>query len=294
MPNSRLPILFSVAALLLAGGAYLHTKPAAMTSTQKETAYERVIRTGILRCGYDVYEPSIILDPNTKKMSGIFYDLMNEVGKRLSLKVDWSTQVGYGVIPQELALNRIDAFCGVVWPTAARARMGSFSVPVYYSAVYVFTRANDNRFDADYTKLNNPAYTVSIKDGDVAGSIAAADFPQTNHISIGEMAHTSQMLEDVATKKADATFNELVGFYNYSKTNPNKLKVVGRDKPPLRYFASTVMMGAEEYQLKTMIDVAIGELIQSGFVEKLLQKYEGNRELYMRVGEPYKKLPNQP
>jgi ABC-type amino acid transport substrate-binding protein len=290
MSNSRLPMVLSVAALLLAGGAYWHIKPITVAAPQKETAYERVLRTGTLRCGYDVYEPSIIMDPNTKKLSGIFYDLMNEVGKRLNVKVDWSTQVGYGVIPQELALNRIDAFCGVLWPTAERARAGTFSVPVYYSAVYVFARANDKRFDADYTKLNNAAYTVSIKDGDVAGSIAAADFPQAKHISIGEMAHTSQMLEDVATKKADATFNELVGFYNYSKANPGKLKVVGLDKPPLRYFASTVMMGPNETQLKTMIDVAIGELIQSGFVDKLLQKYEGDRNLYMRVAKPY----NQP
>lgn len=287
MSQSRLPMVLSLAALLLAGGAYLHTKPATVATPQKETAAERVLRTGTLRCGYDVYEPSIIMDPNTKKLSGIFYDLMNEVGKRLSLKIDWSTQVGYGVIPQELALNRIDAFCGVLWPTAERARAGTFSVPVYYSAVYVFTRTDDNRFDADYTKLNNAAYTVSVKDGDVAGSIATADFPQAKHISIGEMAHTSQLLEDVATKKADATFNELMLLQNYNKTSGKKLKAIGLDKPPLRYFASTIMMGPNETQLKTMIDVAIGELIQSGFVDKLIKKYEGKEQLYLRVAKPY-------
>ena len=47
--------------------------------TVKESTYERVIRTGEIRCAYAVYEPPLIKDPNTGKLSGIFYDVMEEV-----------------------------------------------------------------------------------------------------------------------------------------------------------------------------------------------------------------------
>lgn len=61
-----------------------------------ESVYERVIKSGTLKCGYIPYPPAMIVDPNTGEKSGIFYEFMNEVGKRLSLKVEWVQESGWG------------------------------------------------------------------------------------------------------------------------------------------------------------------------------------------------------
>ena len=51
----------------------------AWAGDDKESAYERVIRTGIIRCGYFVWPPFLAIDPNTNKKSGIFFDIVEEI-----------------------------------------------------------------------------------------------------------------------------------------------------------------------------------------------------------------------
>jgi ABC-type amino acid transport substrate-binding protein len=59
----------------------------------KESAFDRILRTQTIRCGYVVYPPSIIKDPNTGRLSGIFYDITEKMGERLNLKIEWTEEV---------------------------------------------------------------------------------------------------------------------------------------------------------------------------------------------------------
>ena len=52
---------------------------------EKESVYERVIRTGKIRCGYAVWQPVLMKDPNTGAFSGVYYDYMNLLAARLGL-----------------------------------------------------------------------------------------------------------------------------------------------------------------------------------------------------------------
>lgn len=40
----------------------------------KETAFERIMRTGTMRCGYVVWAPYLSVDPKTGQMGGVAYD----------------------------------------------------------------------------------------------------------------------------------------------------------------------------------------------------------------------------
>ena len=176
-------------------------EPSISQRAAKETTYERVIRTGEIRCAYAVYEPPLIKDPNTGQLSGIFYDVMEEVGRRLSLKINWVEEVGYGTVAEGFVTDRYDAFCNTVWPTPERSRAASFTIPLYYSPVDIFIRADDHRFDNDLSMLNDPAYIFAVKDGDVSDTFATQIFPKARHSSIPDMSDTSQLLVDVVTIK---------------------------------------------------------------------------------------------
>lgn len=41
-----------------------------------ETAYDRIMRTGVIRCGYIPYAPGLTKDLKTGEFGGIFYDLI--------------------------------------------------------------------------------------------------------------------------------------------------------------------------------------------------------------------------
>lgn len=271
--------------ILLALLSFFVTTP--VRAAEHESTFDRVMRTGTIRCAYGNYDPSNIKDPNTGKMSGIFYDLTEEVGRRLGLKIEWVEEAGYGVIAEGFRTGRYDAFCGTVWPTADRVKSGTFSIPLYYSQVGVFVRANDHRFDNNYMLLNDPHYTLAVKDGDISFSIAKARFPLAKQDSVMQMSLTEQQLMEVATGKADATFNEPALIYRYNEHNPDKkLRNIAAAKP-LKYFPNTYMLPPNEYQLKQMFDVTLGELLSEGIVDDILKKYERPGIVNLRVALPF-------
>ncbi len=56
----------------------------ALAQDKKESTYERVMRTGVLRCGYASFQPSIMIDAASGKISGIAYDLVQKMGEMLA------------------------------------------------------------------------------------------------------------------------------------------------------------------------------------------------------------------
>ena len=257
---------------------------------QKETTYERVIRTGEIRCAYSPYAPALSKDPNTGELSGIFYDVMTELGHRLNLKINWTEEVGYGVIAEGFQTNRYDAFCNIVWPTAERSRAASFTIPLYYSAAGIFVRSADHRFDKDFSKLDDSLVTFSGRDGDVSATCATAAFPKAKIIGIPQLSDTAQTLDDVTHKKADATINEPSLLFQYLEKNPGTLRNIAADHP-IRVSPNTIEIKPDDYQFKVMLDTTLQELINSGFVEKIIRKYDPNN-VFLRTSLPYQKSSN--
>lgn len=275
-------------------GAFMAVAVTSATTSSRNTpmaqrAYDHVMATQTLRCGYFPFAPNLVVDPNTGKKSGIFYDLTEEIGKRLNLKVEWTEEVGYGVIAEGFRTGRYDLFCNTVWPIPDRAKEAVFSVPLYYSPVGVFVRADDTRFDGDYRKLNAQAFTMAIRDGDISDSITRTLLPQAKTVSVPELSGIDQPLLEVATQKADALITEPLHIFEFNKTNPVKLRNLTADTP-VKTFPNTYMMGKGEFQLKQMIDVTVQELVSEGYIDRLLAKYvpeSAYPAALFRVAAPY-------
>lgn len=61
-----------------------------------ESVYDRVMRTGTIRCGYLAWKDFIDIDPNTGAMTGIIHDYMDALSRNLGLKLEWTAEVGRG------------------------------------------------------------------------------------------------------------------------------------------------------------------------------------------------------
>ena len=88
--------------------------PAPVLAAPSESAFDRVMRTNTLRCGYWNWAPLFSVDTATEQQSGIFYDLMAYIGPAMGLKVEWTKEVtgqGPGVVWSRLALSTT-ALCG--------------------------------------------------------------------------------------------------------------------------------------------------------------------------------------
>lgn len=267
---------------LILAQSFFVTKAYAAT----DEVYERVMDSGVIRCGYIVYPPQISKDPNTKQLSGLAYDLMERIGKDLNLKIEWKEEVSAATYIEGLKTGRYDALCNTAWATTIRAPYTLTSIPVFFTAVNAYARKNDHRFDKNIDLLNSPDMKIATIDGATSASIASLKFPLAQTVSLPDTTDFSQLLLEVSNKKADVTFSEAAQFEDFNTKVPNTLRNITPDIP-VQLVQNTFFVKAQEYQLISMINLAVQNLHNEGFVEKLLNKYEPRPNVWKRVTKPY-------
>ncbi|MBD3351649.1 MAG: transporter substrate-binding domain-containing protein [Candidatus Lokiarchaeota archaeon] len=263
--------------------------------TQNSSTYgiskkEQILQEGKIRSAYAIYPPASVKDPNSGEISGIFIDVIEEAAKNLDLKVDWTEEVPWGTMIEGLKNNRYDIIGSGVWANAARARGADFTIPIYYNGVGVYVRANDNRFSEGLKSLHNmdpKNLKIAIIDGEMADLIARTDFPDAELVSLPQLSEGTQLLLEVASGKADLTFVQPFTANEYLAANPGSVKNIDPGRP-IRIFPTVFMIKEGEYELKRMLDIAIEELINSGFVDRTIEKYAPKDLSFYRVDYPYR------
>ena len=246
-------------------------KSGASPSAARESAYDRVMRTGTLRCGYAQYPKFVERDLNTGKFSGIYYEVMEEIGKQLSLKIDWAQEVGFADAFDGLKTGRYDVVCFPLNQTPGRARVTEFTVPIVFGPSFIYARADDSRFDNDYSKINDPSVKMAFMEGELTQTIRNEDFPKTQAVSLNGLADVAQVLMQVTTGKADVATTEPSTAEEFLRNNPGKLKRV--PGPPLRIQVVGVDVNVGEESLRKLLDTTIQSLHATGFIERTVNKY---------------------
>lgn len=274
-------ILFSAFSISLLAGCDAQSPGA----SSNDASYERIIKSQKMRVGYISYPPSFIVEPNTKKLSGISHDILQKAAENLGIELEFSEEVAWSSMIEAVDARRVDIIGTSIWPTAARGKRADFVTPSFFSHVKAYVRADDNRFDGNIAAANAEGIRIAVIDGEIASSIAMSDFPKAQRVSLTQVSDVTQLLLEVASKKADITFVEPAIALAYANSNPNTIKEVANVKP-LRLFPNSFMIKKGEYKLKGMMDVAVDELVNTGFVEQVLEKYEEFPGSFGRVAAP--------
>lgn len=260
-----------MAALVSVAVGFLQKAPTDKKFVQQK-AIEHIKQTGILRCAYALWPPAMMKDPNTGKLSGINYDVMEEIGKELDLKIEWVEEVGFGNYIEGLNTGRYDALCTTTWPDPARIRFQTFTRPYYFTPEYAYVRAGDLRFDNDLEKINDPAIKIVTIDGDVSATAARIDYSQAATFSLPQGADAQEQFTATVSKKGDVFFTDAGNFANFDRTNPGMMRRVEGVKPS-RIYGEFIAVKYGETQLRDMLNVAITTLINSGKVQKIVTKH---------------------
>lgn len=255
-------------------------------ATDKESAYDRVMESGKIRCGYVTWDSVIEKDPNTGEFSGITYEIMEEAGKLLSVDVEWVEELGWANTVEALNSGRIDAVCTGYWRNPQEGKFVNFTIPLFYSAVGVYVRKDDERFDNDLQQINNTDITISSSDGMMSGIIANQEFPDAKVLSHPNLTDLSVNLMDVVTKKADVTFSNTTVGNEFIANNPGTLKNIAV-KQPIRVFGNTIALPQDDHRIKIMIDSALIQLRDSGYIDRIIDRYEKHKGSFYRVSKPY-------
>lgn len=276
-PKSCLAVLFLFFTVLLAG-----CDENTSSTSAKQSVSERIQRTGEIRCGYSVWAPLFALDPNTKAMSGIFYDLMEEAAKRLAVKIVWQEELGWDTAPESVRTHRVDMACAGFWLSTNRIKAVSTTKPLIYSALYVWVRGDESRIK-NLDQLNDAQYRLVQVDGGGTNAIAATHFPKAETLDLPGITGNSDLMTAITTKKADFLVDDESVTSVWLQEHPGSLKKLSAE--PLAFIPLAMLLPPDDPRLKEMMDNILLTIELDGTLDRILKKY-GMDKIYMRNPAP--------
>lgn len=248
-------------------------------ASQKESTFDRVMRTNTLRCGYAIATPWTMIDPNTKQISGVNYDITNAVAQKTGLKVEWVEETGWGVAEQGLTADRYDMLCGNVCIDPRRARAATFSTPFLHIPLVAIVRTDDHRFDGNLKSINTPDVKIGVKNGHVFEFTANEKFPLAQKVYANDISDDTEFFEMLKAKKIDIAFAGQVTVDLYNEKNPGIIRSLDE---PVRFCNGAFMLPLGDARLKYLVDNAITELNSSGQIEEILSRFTKIDPRYIR------------
>lgn len=252
-------------------GSQLNSTDSAVEA-KTETAYERVMRTGTLRCGYSSWQPLFWVDANTKEVHGIFADLTKEIARRLELQIEWKEELGWGAVTESINSGRVDMACAGYWLHPSRVLHLSSTYPQIYAPLYVWTRAEDAETPKSLEEIDSQNYKIGLVDGGSSGQIIDNYFPNAARVEYSQSSTNGDLVAGLLSKKFDFFIDDVTSFMAYNKDNPGKLRILFDQ--PLAVFPATMLLPKGDQKLKETLDNTLLLIKADGTLEKILEKYD--------------------
>lgn len=271
-------VVATIVISLLAGtiGAFLillgHL-PNAKPPVKEETALERVVKSGTLQCGYAIQPPYLMKDPNTNAMYGLWYELTEKIAALNNLKVVWVTTTTATTLAADMRAKKFDVFCGG-WPIGGGKALGlAVSIPVHYSALGLYGRADDQRFTSKTDFLTSADIKLAVRSDTPMEQRQQLELPNVRVTVVPADAPEAQTLDAVLDNKADVALTEQIMAAPYLLASPAKLKAV----PFPMHVPAAIGRGfavlPEDTALRDALNVGIQSILGSEYIDKELQKY---------------------
>ena len=152
-----------------------------------DSAYDRVMATKTLTCGYMIYDPYLTKDMKTNKVGGLIVDYMDQIAARQGFKIDWAADVNVDQIITNLNYGRIDAFCVPTTPDDNWAKLAEFVADVGAWPYYAYVRA-DNTLTRD--QLNTAR--VVLVEGYNSTITTTEHLPQANFVNLLQIVSAAE------------------------------------------------------------------------------------------------------
>lgn len=238
----------------------------------KQSVYDHVINSGVLRCGYFPEAPFTIIDPNTGKKSGIAIELAEKVADELNLKIEWVSAENFGALTEDLRNGRYDAICASTFNMPRAGRI-DYTIPYAYVPVFAYTKKGRSDFDGKLNQLDWSKVRLAAIDGEGPTIAARRKMPDAQFVTLPPASQLSELLNTVVDNKADMAFVIPTIFKQFDANNPGKLQKIVTDQP---FYLFNVGFGLkpDEAGMKNMLDFVIRNMMTNGQLDALYKKYD--------------------
>jgi polar amino acid transport system substrate-binding protein len=260
-------ILTLLAAFIFMSGCTAPTPtPAAATPTP--TPAFTTMKPGVLSIATEAhYPPFENINTTTNAFEGFDIDVMNEIGKELGLKVEY-TDHAFDTIITAVQAKKFDAAISAFTITAERQKMIDFSDWYYESpGQAISVRASE-------TGVNKAADIVGKKVGVQMGTVgqdAVAHFEGVKADDIKAYATMNEAFMALKKGEVDVVVGDQPVSEPYIKNYPGDYKFVGEPLTATEYFG--MVINKDNPELTKAINQALAKMKADGRLQKFHDKW---------------------
>lgn len=219
---------------------------------------------GVLRIGTEGTYPPFTYHDQSGKLVGFDVEIGKAVAAKLGVKPQFVEGRWDGLIAG-LDADRYDAVINEVGITKQREQKYDFSKPYIVSKAVLIVRSDDDTIKsfADL-KGKKAAQTLTSNFGSLARDSGAELIGTTGF---------DESISLVITRRADATINDSLSFYDFKKHKPNApVKIAAEQK---NADASGIIVRKGQPDLVAALNQALDAIKADGTYQKLSEKYFG-------------------
>lgn len=219
------------------------------------------ITNKVIKVGIYVYDyPFGYLSNGT--IGGFDYDLMNEISKISSIKMNFIPMQFEQLMPA-LEAKKIDAIIAGMSVTEDRKKLVNFSDKYYTSRQAILVNKSDER-------INTEEDLIGKRVGVVKGTIADTIISQSTGIKVERFETGSSILLSLKAGKVDAAMFDKVTCDHYISYDKNIKLVEGISYPEENY---AIAFRKDETVLLDEINKALYEVMTNGSYDVLIEKH---------------------
>jgi len=260
--------------------------PAVSFAAEKESAYDRVLRTNTLRIGYSIWPPYTIQDPNTGELSGLAVDIAELTASFLDVKLEWIQMTGYGTQVESLKQGMYDITINDGPYVFTTIKFIDFSDPYVYAPVFAYGRADETRYKK-LADLNKPEVKFIGLDGDLSVDLVQRLYPKAQLDTLSATTDPGILMTNVATKKGDVTILDPGSVHTFNKNNKPGLKNLS-PKEAVAVYPIGFATAKGETKLLNMLNGAVAAMINTKTINPIVEKWLPEKNAFYPIIPPYK------
>ena len=216
----------------------------------------------VLRVGTEgTYAPFSFHDPGTNKLTGFDIDVMNAVGKKLGVKIQY-VEIPFDGIFAALQAKRIDVVANEITLNPERQALYDLSTPYVETTGVVVTRKDNDQ-------IKGLADLKGKRSGQNSSSNWAEVARKAGAKVVG-VEDLSQAINSLENGRLDALVNDKLAVRNYLALNPDaKVKVVQETQDK----GESVLAARKGSGYMPQINQALAELKADGTLKKAYDTY---------------------
>jgi ABC-type amino acid transport substrate-binding protein len=236
------------------------------------STFDMIVYEKEVNVGYFIFEPTIIKNPKTNKLEGVFIEMFEEIVKSINPKI----RINYlpttlATFHTELNSNKIDICIGATFATPKRSATVAFTHPLFYCGYTGVTqKINFERFNS-WEKIDNPKVKIGVLQGSAISDLARVEFKNQKNIVSYSGSDLTTPLAAVGSGQVDVGLMNQITVFTYLREHPELVEVFHNDALATTYFSWSVRH--DDIKWLNFLNTSIDYMINSGKMYRSEKKY---------------------